>query len=37
VAGHAPIYGRKIKYYEDAVFSERAKVALPAAPAQEAA
>lgn len=31
VAGHAPIYGRKIKYYEDATFSARAKVALPAA------
>ena len=30
VAGHAPIYGRKIKYYEDATFSVRAKVALPA-------
>ncbi len=29
VAGHAPIYGRKIKYYADAVFSERAKVPLP--------
>jgi type IV secretion system protein VirD4 len=28
VAGHAPIYGRKIKYYEDAVFSERAKIEL---------
>jgi type IV secretion system protein VirD4 len=30
VAGHAPIYGRKIKYYEDATFSERAKIAPPA-------
>jgi type IV secretion system protein VirD4 len=30
VAGHAPIYGKKIKYYEDAVFSERAKIAPPA-------
>ncbi len=30
VAGHAPIYGRKIKYYEDGVFSERAKVELEA-------
>jgi type IV secretion system protein VirD4 len=28
VAGHAPIYGRKIKYYEDRTFSERAKVEL---------
>jgi type IV secretion system protein VirD4 len=30
VAGHAPIYGRKIKYYEDATFSERAKLPPPA-------
>lgn len=28
VAGHAPIYGRKIKYYEDPTFSARAKIAL---------
>jgi len=26
VAGHSPIYGRKIKYYDDRTFSERAKV-----------
>ena len=31
VAGHAPIYGCKIKYYEDATFSERAKIAPVAA------
>jgi type IV secretion system protein VirD4 len=30
VAGHAPIYGRKIKYFEDATFSERAKLPPPA-------
>lgn len=30
VAGHAPIYGRKIKYYEDGIFSERAKIQLEA-------
>jgi type IV secretion system protein VirD4 len=36
VAGHAPIYGRKIKYYEDATFSQRAKIA-PPAPASEGA
>jgi len=30
VAGYAPIYGRKIKYYADGTFSERAKIALPA-------
>jgi type IV secretion system protein VirD4 len=36
VAGHAPIYGRKMKYFEDATFSERAKVALPkATPARD--
>lgn len=29
VAGHAPIYGRKIKYYEDPTFSERAKIPPP--------
>ncbi len=28
VAGNAPIYGRKIKYYEDATFLERAKIQL---------
>ncbi len=36
VAGHAPIYGRKIKYFEDATFSSRAKVALPAPASPEA-
>ncbi len=36
VAGHAPIYGRKIKYYADPTFSERSKIALPA-PAGDAA
>jgi type IV secretion system protein VirD4 len=30
VAGHAPIYGRKIKYFADATFSERAKLPPPA-------
>lgn len=29
VAGHPPIYGRKIKYYEDPTFSERAKIPPP--------
>ncbi len=29
LAGHPPIYGKKIKYYEDPVFSKRAKVAPP--------
>lgn len=28
VAGHPPIYGKKIKYYEDPTFSARAKVAV---------
>jgi type IV secretion system protein VirD4 len=28
VAGHAPIYGRKIKYFEDPTFSARAAIAL---------
>jgi type IV secretion system protein VirD4 len=35
VAGHAPIYGRKIKYYEDATFSQRAKIALAASAPSE--
>jgi type IV secretion system protein VirD4 len=26
VAGHSPIYGKKIKYYKDRVFSQRAKL-----------
>lgn len=29
VAGHAPIYGKKIRYYEDPTFSARAKIAPP--------
>ena len=29
VAGHPPIYGKKIKYYQDPVFSERAKIPAP--------
>jgi type IV secretion system protein VirD4 len=29
VAGHPPIYGKKIKYYADPVFSERAKIPAP--------
>jgi type IV secretion system protein VirD4 len=31
IAGHPPIYGKKIKYYQDPVFSERAKIP-PAVP-----
>lgn len=31
VAGHAPIYAKKIIYYTDRVFARRAKVALPGA------
>jgi type IV secretion system protein VirD4 len=30
VAGHPPIYAKKIVYYEDPTFSQRARVALPA-------
>jgi type IV secretion system protein VirD4 len=30
VAGHAPIYGRKIRYYKDKTFSERAMLPAPA-------
>ncbi len=30
VAGHPPIYAKKILYYEDAVFAERSRIALPA-------
>jgi type IV secretion system protein VirD4 len=26
VAGHAPIYARKIRYYEDPILAERAKL-----------
>jgi type IV secretion system protein VirD4 len=37
VAGHPPIYGRKIKYYADPTFSERSKIAPPALPAGDAA
>jgi type IV secretion system protein VirD4 len=33
VAGHPPIYGRKIRYYEDPVF--RARAALPPPPASD--
>jgi type IV secretion system protein VirD4 len=29
VSGHAPIYGKKIKYYNDQTFSQRAKIAAP--------
>jgi type IV secretion system protein VirD4 len=29
IAGHPPIYGKKIKYYQDPVFSERAKIPPP--------
>jgi type IV secretion system protein VirD4 len=29
VAGHSPIYGKKIKYYEDRVFSQRALILPP--------
>src|SRR2546427_10918778 len=29
VAGHPPIYGRKIRYYRDPVLSERAKIPPP--------
>ena len=29
VAGHPPSYGKKIKYYQDPVFSERAKIPAP--------
>ncbi len=29
VAGHRPIYGKKIKYYEDGVFLERSKIPPP--------
>jgi type IV secretion system protein VirD4 len=29
VAGHAPIYGRKIRYFEDPTFLARAKIAPP--------
>ena len=29
MAGHPPIYGKKIKYYSDPVFSERAKIPAP--------
>ena len=29
VAGHAPIYGRKIRFYQDATFAQRASVAPP--------
>ncbi len=30
LAGHAPIYGKKIKYYQDPVFSARSKIPTPA-------
>ena len=30
VAGHAPIYGRKIKYYNDREFTRRARISAPA-------
>jgi type IV secretion system protein VirD4 len=29
VAGHAPIYGKKIRYFVDPTFAERARIALP--------
>jgi len=29
VAGHPPIYGQKIRYYQDPVFSERATIPPP--------
>ena len=29
VAGSAPVYGRKLRYYQDPVFSERAKIPPP--------
>ena len=31
VAGHSPIYGKKIRYFKDPVFAERARVAAPIA------
>jgi len=30
IAGHAPIYAKKIRYYDDPTFAKRARVALPA-------
>ena len=35
VAGHAPIYAKKIKYFQDKTFAERARVAPPTAPELE--
>jgi type IV secretion system protein VirD4 len=35
VAGNAPIYGRRIKYYEDPTFAERARIAAPSGDGRE--
>jgi len=37
VAGHAPIYGRKIRYYEDPVLAERAKLGAASSAGRRAA
>ena len=35
VAGHAPIYGRRIKYYEDPTFAARARIPAPSGDGRE--